>query len=185
MWRENFEAHNEPGLKRAARWVVGIVSYLGLLVLLALGLAAVREVSWLYYPAHVLVGVIGLAGLIGAVAVAVSVVPSPPIRRPRVPGVIQVDPRVARWATDATSLDDIWDLSFAVDRFDQVLSAELSWTTGWDWDIGERPHELVEDVITPVLRAQKSDEARRLVQVAERVGFELPPELQREVRPAG
>jgi hypothetical protein len=180
-WREDFESHNEPGVKRAARWAVGIVSYLVLLVLLALGLAAVREISWLYYPAHVLVGVIGLAGLIGAVVVAVSVVPSPPIRRPRVPGVVQVDPRVARWATDATPLDDIWDLSLAVDRFDQVLSAELSWTTGWDWDNGDRPYELVEDVITPVLSTQKSLEGHRLVRVAERVGFDLPPVLRREV----
>jgi hypothetical protein len=180
-WREHASTRNEPVVRRAARWAVGLGSYVVLLVLLAALLAAAPEGSWFYYPAHLLVGLIGVAGLIGAVIVAHIVVPPPPAARPRVRGVIPVDPRVARWATNATTHEDIWDLSLAVDRFDQVLSAESSWTTGWEWEIGERPDELVEDVISPVLRTQKAQEADRLVRVAERVGFELPPDLRREV----
>jgi hypothetical protein len=180
-WRENFAARNEPLEKRAARWAVGVASYLGLLGILAVGIWAARNTPFLFYPGIVISTLIGLAGLLGAAILADAIVPSPPFRRPRVPGVVRVDERVARWATGTTSIEDIWDVSVAMDRFQQVLTAEVAWTTGWDWEDGDRPDELVEDVISPVLIVQKTQEAQRLVRVAERVGFQLPPHLQREV----
>lgn len=180
-WRENFASRNEPGAKRAARWAVGAASYLALLALLGLGLWAARDAPVLFYPGIVFSTLIGLGGLLGAVVLADVVVPSPPFRRPRVPGVVPVDTRVARWATDATPIDDIWDLSVAVDRFEQVLAAEVSWTTGWDVELGERPEEIIEEVVTPVLAIQKAQEAQRLARVAERTGFQLPARLQREL----
>jgi hypothetical protein len=182
-WRDNFAARNQPVAKRAARWAVGVASYLGLLAVLGLGLWAARDTP-LFYPGIAVSALIGLAGLLGAVILADAVVPSPPFRRPTVPGVVSVDVRVARWASGTTSIEDIWDLSVAMDRFQQVLTAQVAWTTGWDWEDGDRPDELVDDVITPVLKIQKSQEAQRLVQVAERVGFKLPSNLQREL-PAG
>jgi hypothetical protein len=182
-WRENFAARNQPLAKRAARWAIGVASYLGLLAVLGLGNWAARDTP-LLYPGIAVSTLIGLAGLLGAAVLADAIVPSPPFRRPRLPGVVPVDVRVAEWATDATSVGDIWDLSVAIDRFQQVLSAEAAWTTGWDWEDGDRPDELVEEVITPVLKTQKSREAQRLVRVAERVGFKLPPNLQGEL-PAG
>jgi hypothetical protein len=183
-WRENFAARNEPGAKRAARWAVGVASYLGLLAILGLGIWAARDTPVLFYPGIAISSLIGLAGLLGAVLVAEAIVPSPPFRRPSVPGVVAVDAGVARWATDATTIGDIWEMSVAMYRFQQVLTAEVAWTTGWDWEDGDRPDELVEEVITPVLNIQKSQEAERLVRAAERVGFNLPPHLQREL-PAG
>jgi hypothetical protein len=65
-----------------------------------------------------------------------------------------------------------------------VLTAERSWTTWWDWEDGERPEELIEDVIARALSRQKSQEALQLVRVAERTGFELPTALKRELPPS-
>jgi hypothetical protein len=181
-WRRNFSTHNEPAARRLARWVVGIVTYLAIWALLGLGLWAVHEVALLFYPGLVVAAVLGLVGLLAAVILADHVVPTTQHGRPRVSGIVAVDPRVVRWATNATPIDDVWDLALALDRVEQVLSAEQSWAGGWDWDHGMRPDELIEDVISPVLEAQKSRESQQLLRVAHRVGFKLPQRLQRELR---
>jgi uncharacterized integral membrane protein len=71
-WRENFASRNEPAVKRAARWAVGVVSYLVLLVLLGFVVAAVQKVPLLYYPGLVVAAAIGLAGLVGAAGTCFS-----------------------------------------------------------------------------------------------------------------
>ena len=178
-WRSNFAARNEAWWKTAIRWVVGVVVFL--LIGLGLGSAAAAIAAWFPFAATIASVVAVLGSLIGiglAVSAGAYIIRVPPPRRDRVVGVVPIHRSVADWATDATPVEQLWAVAMQVDRLVQAVVARESWHDSWDNEYEERPAELIEDVIEPVLKEQYDAEFRRLEEVAGRNGFDIPDYLR-------
>jgi hypothetical protein len=177
-WKSRFAEDNLPTPVRIGRAALGWATFAVVFGAVVAALVAWSPGGW-FTPVAVVLGFLGFIAAVMAAIGAFSVTfrsrshhPNRPLR-----GVVIIDPSVVRWASDETPIGDLWELAVAVDRVIQVNTALWSWHSGWDAEQGDRPDEIIDDVVGPALRAQEVEIDARLASVSSQLGFEVPRDL--------
>jgi len=173
-WTETFADTNRSLVRRIVAAVVGWVVFLGIQVIMIAVVAGLSDWSPLWFFGVGLLGLISLVGgAAGGLMLAEKLEPHSQLLVSRFRAVAAVPDSVREWATDLTPPSDVWELSVALHRVREVLTAFEYWGVHYD-DEWPRPEWAIDTFVGPVLEAQFHVQSQQLTDVAGRLGFSVP-----------